>query len=718
MWFRRSILTGLSVAAAASCAGCGSISSDVSAEHANTEFEPQALHTVQGFGELSVTAGQSTFQRMDVFESASNDEDPETVAMSLEADGVDMNVLDVWSSRLTPGDGLRQLDPDLRVMFRLAPIGEDACASDWKVGPFDLRRGAADASSSYLREFPSDARDWVLSGQYSLCAEIRADFDGVVKLGAAGVFAKKKTDHPDAEGESHGGQGDHGSPSDDGSSSDDVEGGHKGEFPVLGVLICHVPPGNPDKRRTLAVAPQAVDAHLAHGDTLGACGHQDDDDPDDEVPVVLTADAGPDVTVIAGEPVTRIGSGGVQTGVLSSSVVDYSWEQSAGPAAPSTADGPTLTVDTSAVEGQLVFRLTVSTSEGQVSAFDDFVLTVMPVRIEQVMSARWHHAVRRNNRSADLWGWNRYGQMGDGSDLANVVSMDAGQTHTLYARTDGTVWTLGQNKWATTSIPVQVTGVDQVVQVTALSAGGIMLRNDGAVWGFGDDRNAQCALAGQPLPGDGGVLGPIPIPGLPGNITAISSGAQHTIALDVDGNAWVWGSRFGCTPWVALTNVVSVSAGETDLCLFVHADGSAWAMGFNLHGQLGNGTTVSNYTTPTQVIGLSNVVGVSAGDRHSMFQLADGSLWAAGWNHDCRLGLEDEINPVTRQFGSVVATPAQVPLANVTAIAGGFAHGVAVTADDVIWVWGLNSAQQLSDGTNETLPSTICTPVPVSLVEP
>jgi hypothetical protein len=37
------------------------------------------------------------------------------------------------------------------------------------------------------------------------------------------------------------------------------------------VLICHIPPGNPDNAHTISVAPSAVPAHLAHGDTPGPC---------------------------------------------------------------------------------------------------------------------------------------------------------------------------------------------------------------------------------------------------------------------------------------------------------------------------------------------------------------------------------------------------------------------------------------------------------------
>lgn len=37
------------------------------------------------------------------------------------------------------------------------------------------------------------------------------------------------------------------------------------------VEICHVPPGNPDNAHTISISPNAVAAHLAHGDSEGPC---------------------------------------------------------------------------------------------------------------------------------------------------------------------------------------------------------------------------------------------------------------------------------------------------------------------------------------------------------------------------------------------------------------------------------------------------------------
>lgn len=37
------------------------------------------------------------------------------------------------------------------------------------------------------------------------------------------------------------------------------------------VIVCHIPPGNPGKAHTIRISRSALKAHLAHGDTLGAC---------------------------------------------------------------------------------------------------------------------------------------------------------------------------------------------------------------------------------------------------------------------------------------------------------------------------------------------------------------------------------------------------------------------------------------------------------------
>ena len=47
---------------------------------------------------------------------------------------------------------------------------------------------------------------------------------------------------------------------------------HDDEVDREKVVICHVPPGNPDRSHTIIVSTAAQDAHLAHGDVVGECG--------------------------------------------------------------------------------------------------------------------------------------------------------------------------------------------------------------------------------------------------------------------------------------------------------------------------------------------------------------------------------------------------------------------------------------------------------------
>ena len=44
---------------------------------------------------------------------------------------------------------------------------------------------------------------------------------------------------------------------------------------VMKVLICHLPPGNPDNRHTILVGEPALSAHLAHGDLEDSCDGDD-----------------------------------------------------------------------------------------------------------------------------------------------------------------------------------------------------------------------------------------------------------------------------------------------------------------------------------------------------------------------------------------------------------------------------------------------------------
>ncbi|XZF12514.1 hypothetical protein ACTHGU_12035 [Chitinophagaceae bacterium MMS25-I14] len=57
------------------------------------------------------------------------------------------------------------------------------------------------------------------------------------------------------------------------------------------VLVCHIPPGNPDNAHEICIGEEAVPAHLDHGDKLGSCVSTP------PPPTPLTGDPGKDLNL-------------------------------------------------------------------------------------------------------------------------------------------------------------------------------------------------------------------------------------------------------------------------------------------------------------------------------------------------------------------------------------------------------------------------------------
>ncbi|MCL2814558.1 MAG: S-layer homology domain-containing protein [Oscillospiraceae bacterium] len=132
----------------------------------------------------------------------------------------------------------------------------------------------------------------------------------------------------------------------------------------------------------------------------------------------------------------------------------------------------------------------------------------------------------------------------------------------------------------------------------------------------------------------------------------ISAGQYHSAALDVDGNIWTWGWNLngqlgdGTTMYKdipaqidiprALVKFVQVSAGGM-YTMALDANGSIWAWGANESGQLGDGSTTFK-TTPMQIPSNVRFTQVSAGGAHTMALDSEGRLWAWGFNESGQLG--------------------------------------------------------------------------------
>src|SRR5207253_462914 len=126
------------------------------------------------------------------------------------------------------------------------------------------------------------------------------------------------------------------------------------------------------------------------------------------------------------------------------------------------------------------------------------------------------------------------------------------------------------------------------------------LKSDGTVWTWGWNIKGQL---GDGLTADRNA--PYQVGGL-GTMIAVSGGDCHSIALNADGTVWTWGcygrTQVDATTVIdyihpfpvqvpALTNVVMIVARDYHN-IAVKSDGTVWTWGWNINGQLGNGSTV------------------------------------------------------------------------------------------------------------------------------
>jgi hypothetical protein len=190
-----------------------------------------------------------------------------------------------------------------------------------------------------------------------------------------------------------------------------------------------------------------------------------------------------------------------------------------------------------------------------------------------------------------------------------------------------------------------------------------------------------------------------------GDDIRITAGDVHTCALTAQRRVRCWGGNtWGglgdgttadhLTPVdvVGMTSPVrTVDAGWNFTCAVTTA-GAATCWGYNLRGQLGDGTT-TNSSTPVGVVGLgSGVRAISAGVFHACALTDQGAVKCWGLNH-------------RGQLGDGTTTDSSIPVdvvglgSGVTAISAGIWHTCALLAGGGVKCWGQNNVGQLGDGT-------------------
>ncbi len=279
-------------------------------------------------------------------------------------------------------------------------------------------------------------------------------------------------------------------------------------------------------------------------------------------------------------------------------------------------------------------------------------------RVIAIAAGQYHGLALCADGNIAAWGRNHGGQLGDGTLIdrtlpvlvdasgvlsgKTVVSIAAGEQHSIALCSDGTIATWGLNANGQlgaaieggSNVPVAVERTGMLINRTVLSVSAgdsfcLVLCDDGAVAGWGSASLGQL--------GHGGKLGGLIPVGLSRTgvlsgktIRLISAGALSASAWCADGTLAEWGGTSYEPALPKLVSAAGVFSGKIPALLTsgrnhklaVSSDGSVSSWGQNTAGQLGNGTTSAS-NIPVNTLGLGQDVGkpavsASAGEFHSI----------------------------------------------------------------------------------------------------
>ena len=243
-----------------------------------------------------------------------------------------------------------------------------------------------------------------------------------------------------------------------------------------------------------------------------------------------------------------------------------------------------------------------------------------------------HTTALKSDETLWTWGVNGSGQLGDGSDITNRnvpgqiygggntwAAVSAGFAHTAALKSDGTLWTwgfnydgqLGDGSNTNRNTPTQVSGGRKAwVAVSAGAMHTVALKSDGTLWTWGNNDFGQL--------GNGNFRarrGPRQVSGGGHTWAAVAAGWGHTAALKSDGTLWIWGDnasgQLGDGSNTNRNTPVQVSGGENtwvavaaggNHTVALKLDGTLWGWGWNDTGQLGDGS-YTDRNIPVQVSG-------------------------------------------------------------------------------------------------------------------
>ena len=249
--------------------------------------------------------------------------------------------------------------------------------------------------------------------------------------------------------------------------------------------------------------------------------------------------------------------------------------------------------------------------------------TALPAKsVKYVALGGSHSAAITKDGSLYIWGWNNYGQLGDGTTTGRYT-------------------------------PIKI--MDNVASVSLGNSHSAAITKDGSLYMWGYNGNGRL--------GDGTTTDRYTPVKIMDNVASANLGDDHSAAITKDGSLYMWGKNDcgqlgdGTTdnktnktrPHRVASNVQSVELGDVHTTV-ISKDGGLYTWGYNYYGQLGNGTTTKS-SNPIKI--MNDVVSCAGGYNHTVALKKDGTVYTWGRNNCGQLGdgtTTDRTSPVAIQI--------------------------------------------------------------------
>ena len=324
-----------------------------------------------------------------------------------------------------------------------------------------------------------------------------------------------------------------------------------------------------------------------------------------------------------------------------------------------------------------------------------------------------------------IWGDNWNGQVGNGTSGNDVLTPHkvAGiegnikeiirKTNTVYVLTDTGLYAWGYNYYGQVGngtsgnnvlTPHKVQGIEGNIKEIVYNNRTVYVLTDTGLYAWGDN------LYGQVGNGTSGgiVLTPHKVEGIDGNIKDVIAN-NDTVYILTDTGLYAWGDNLygevgnGTSGGKVLTphtvegiegnikEIVYNNGTVYVLTVYVLTDTGLYAWSRNDSGQVGNGTSGANVLTPHKVVD-GNIKDIIAGS--TVYIITDTGLYAWGNNDSGQVG--------NGTSGGNVLTPYKAVDGNIKEVIASN-NNVHVLTDTGLYAWGDNSYGQVGNGTTDNV---------------